>query len=320
VSARSSLIDVSMHIQRLFLVTLAFPSMLALSACTVTTPDASSGAGGKGGGGNGSITNSAGGGNTSICNAYCTKLNVCDNTYDVDTCTNRCLNANAATLPKLREEIVSSISTCLQEKDCNTVLNKDPLRTCAAEAVASSAPSSAATALCDALAKAATKCGDTLNKAACLSGAKLFNDGAIADAQKCTDKACTDIDDCVDAALGSISSGSPSSSSSSPGGGGGSDPPPPPSAAPGGPSCSAVGDGKKFDFKSSSCDACMASSCCGTASACSGDSSCSALWSCTLGCDNDTCEASCRQTHASGTSKLDAVQSCFSSSCAAACN
>src|SRR5688572_16043268 len=158
-----------MHTTKLAALTFV-PALLALAGCLGA--DANDATPGKGGGNN--TTTSATNGNTQLCDDFCGKLNTCDNTNDSDTCGNLCKNSLASTLPKLREEIVSSISQCLQEKDCNTVLNKDPIATCAAEAVASAAPSADATAFCDALYKARTKCGDTSNKAACLSNSKLF--------------------------------------------------------------------------------------------------------------------------------------------------
>ncbi len=209
-------------------VVLTVPAALALVACTGLDLQASPSE-------NKSTTVINVNGNGAICVEYCTKLNNCDNSRDLDTCTNRCANANASTLPKLREEIVSSMSSCLQGQDCKTILDKDPVATCAAEAVAASAPSEAATALCDAMAKAKTKCSDSYSKASCLTLAKLFNDSAIAEAQKCTEKPCDAIDACFDAALGAITDGDSST--------GDDDPPPSTSSSSGTTSSSSSSSG-----------------------------------------------------------------------------
>jgi hypothetical protein len=177
--------------------------------------------------------------NSGLCESYCTKLNTCDESADKQTCTNKCKNANAAALPKLRTEIVGDIEACIGAKDCSKVLKGDVINTCASEAVAEVAPSAAATAYCDSLQKTATKCDLTFSRASCLSAAKLYNDETIAEAQSCTDKSCSDVAACVNAALSFGGSSSSSSSSSSSGGSssssGGS------SSSSGGPSSSSSG-------------------------------------------------------------------------------
>lgn len=150
----------------------------------------------------------------SFCTTSCARLHSCDESKDEKTCKNACDNDNAATLPKLRSDIVGAMSSCIDEADCKTVLAGTVVATCADEASASVAPSEAATSYCDARVKSAKKCGKTVSNATCLTTAKLYNDTALADATECTDKACADVEECVDAALGSLKATSGGSSSS----------------------------------------------------------------------------------------------------------
>src|SRR5262245_25515382 len=92
---------------------------LVLAACGTTvvlvacSNDSSSGASSLG-------TNSSS--LNSFCSDVCTRINSCDNTRDLQTCTSQCQNDNAAAFPKLRADIVSSVQSCFDTTDCATVL------------------------------------------------------------------------------------------------------------------------------------------------------------------------------------------------------
>jgi len=172
-----------------------------------------------------------------FCNGYCKKLVGCDNARDEQTCQNTCKNQNAAIFPKLRVDVLSKVSSCIDQRDCKTVLSSDVIAKCSDEAVASVAPTETAKKFCDQLAATQTKCGGSAEKTQCLNRAKLYNDKALTDASMCTTKACADITKCVDAALGSLTT-QPSTSSPKDGDAGTNT----------GPMCSAIGAGRFFDF------------------------------------------------------------------------
>lgn len=246
-----------------------------------------------------------------FCGGYCKKLVGCDNTKDQQTCENNCKNTNAAVFPKLRSDVLGKVSSCINGKDCKTVLGSDVVSACSAEAVASVAPSETGKRFCDDLQTTDTKCGKTLDKARCLDRAKLYNDKALTDADLCTKKACSDIDACVDASLGSITT---STSTSTPDAGTdtGTDS--------GQTTCSAVGPGQTFDFMTMQCNDCAASSCCSQAQACSNSPTCSALWQCLLGCQSDqTCRSYCAQQYSTAVTTFNAFANCFSGACTSAC-
>ncbi len=277
---------------------LALPALALAAACATSTGDAP-----------GTDTTSTPD-SAAFCSGYCKKLVGCDNTKDEQTCENTCKNANAATFPKLRADVLGKVSSCINAKDCKTVLGSDVVGTCSAEAVASVAPSDTANRFCDDLGTTDTKCGKMLDKAKCLDRAKLYNDKALDDADLCTKKACSDVDTCVDASLGTITT-TGSSSTSSDGG----------TKDSGGPTtCSAVGTGDTFDFMQQACNDCAASSCCNEAQACANSPSCSALWQCLLACQSDqNCRSSCAQAYSSAVSTFNAFANCFSSSCSSQC-
>ncbi len=245
-----------------------------------------------------------------FCAGFCKKLVGCDNTKDEQTCENTCKNTNAAVFPKLRADVLGKVSSCINSKDCKTVLGSDVVTTCSAEAVASVAPSETGRRFCDDLGSTNTKCGKTLDKAKCLDRAKLYNDKALTDADLCTKKACADVDVCVDASLGAIHA--TSGNQTQPDGG---------SADSGTMTmCSAVGPGQTFDFHTMACNDCAATSCCAQAKTCSNSTSCSALWQCLLGCQGDqTCRNYCAQQYSSAVSTFNAFANCFQSSCSQAC-
>jgi len=242
---------------------------------------------------------------TAFCSGYCKRIGGCDNTRDVQTCENTCKNQNAAVFPKLRSDVVSKISTCIDALDCKTVLGSDVVSSCSAEAVAQVAPSEVGKRFCDDLGATDTKCERSLDKAKCLDRAKLYNDKALGDADLCTKKACADVDACVDASLGAIATTSTSDSDA---------------GTEAGAMCSAIGPGHTFDFQTTSCNDCNASSCCAPAQACASSPTCNALAQCLKACSNtnQACRNSCLSTFASGINALNAAAACFQS-CASSC-
>jgi hypothetical protein len=183
----------------------------AVWACSSTPPATSGDGGSVGVGGTGGASGAATGSIAGYCDESCTKVHECDSTKDLQTCTNNCSNANAATGPKLRSDFTGYLTTCVQSKDCVSVLNGAAFGACSDEAVAILAPSAVGADFCTKYEAAASRCNSTFDKAACFNKAKTFNDPALTGADACFDKACADITDCVKAALGDIKSGSTSS-------------------------------------------------------------------------------------------------------------
>jgi hypothetical protein len=142
------------------------------------------------------------------CESYCEQSHDCDQSINEQTCTNSCNNDFAALGPKLRTDFLKSISECVAQQDCATILAGDALSDCSEEAAATLSPSSSGTAFCSAYEKAVEKCDDRdFDKAACFEQSKAFSDSAIAAAQKCLDDSCDDIDDCVGSSLGEVTDG-----------------------------------------------------------------------------------------------------------------
>lgn len=234
----------------------------------------------------------------SFCTSLCDRQQACDSGLDHQTCKNDCTNTNAAIFPKLREDVVNLMVECFGAKDCKTVLAGEVVNACASEAVASVAPSSAATDFCDAHADAKKKCGSTASKATCLNDAKLYDDEAIAQAKNCTGRTCTEIDSCVTAALGKIGSGTVT----------------PPEE----PTCS-TGQFSELG----SCSTCAETACCAEAAACAADSSgycrnmmryCSYTYGSSSSC------SSYRSSASSQTIALaDAYFACAQSKCTSTC-
>ncbi len=162
--------------------------MTALAACNS-----------PGGGGGGSpYTESV----NEYCKSYCGKVSECDGMAVELTCTANCQNGAAATLPKMRADILTQIETCVKAKKCSDVLHGPVQAACAGEVVASASASTAATDYCSALDKALNHCGMTGgDKSDCLNNAKLFNDATLQLALKCTGLSCTQLKDCVSAEL-----------------------------------------------------------------------------------------------------------------------
>jgi hypothetical protein len=282
---------------------LVFPLNVALAgalasvlACTVRTQS-------------GPATGSAG--STSVedfCAVQCDRLNGCDASKDVSTCVNSCKNANAGSLPKYRNDVVSMVEGCVGKKDCRTVLSSSFVTTCVSEAVASISPSEAAASFCSELEAAQTKCGRTVEHAACLDVVAPFGDATIAEAAACASKACSAITDCLTAALGG-SSGSSSGGSSS-----------------GGSGSSGTGDASgactlSISSGSATCNACLERSCCAPDNACGRNSDCVAVMKCLGNCSSSdsACASACVSAHATGASLLQSFVTCESSSCSAAC-
>jgi hypothetical protein len=280
-------------------------------------------------------------GSDSFCGRYCDRVSSCDNAKDNQTCSDACSNQNAATVPKLRGDVVDLISKCLDSEDCKTVLSTNVVGTCANEAAAQVAPSTTATTFCDAYASSSTKCGTgSRDKAQCLTRAKLYNDVTLAKAKDCTSKACSDVDTCVDAALGSVSSANgtngsgtgSSGSGSSTGGSGGTG-----SGGTGSGSGSGTGTGgtggsggsgggsggtcPAVSDSTTTCGMCVSSSCCTEFSACVNDSSCNSLLSCLDSCaaSDTTCRNNCGSTYPSGITPYNTAVNCVSSYCPSAC-
>lgn len=225
-----------------------------------------------------------------FCGKYCGRVQTCDNATDEQTCTNACVNANAAVFPKLRPDVVDAIASCFDEKDCKTVLGGGAIATCASEAVASVAPSSVATEYCDELDAAAKKCGKSRDKASCLNTAKLYNDTALTGARACAQKACADIDTCVSAALGGFgkttTTPTPDAGTTT--------------------SCSLTGS-----TGIAACDQCLRESCCSQANACFANSSCRSVISCVNSCGGgSTCMQQCFSSYPSGASLASSLYSC----------
>jgi hypothetical protein len=159
----------------------------------------------------GSSTQGKGGGSSAssvsvedYCSNLCGRQSACDESRDVDTCTNGCMNVNAAIMPKLRGDMVSSALSCIETKDCATVLKGTADDACLSEAAASVAPTEAGQTFCSDWASSAKKCGASFNKAACLEGSKLYTDTALTQGSKCTTKACPDVVDCIRTTLGTV--------------------------------------------------------------------------------------------------------------------
>ena len=236
----------------------------------------------------------------SFCGAMCNRVQSCDKSLDTQTCENECTNGNAAVFPRLRSDVVSLIVACFDGKDCKTVLGGEFVGACTADAIATVAPSAAASSFCDALASAKKTCSGATakTKADCLNTSKLYGDDAIAQAQNCVKRGCSEIDTCVSAVFGSLG-GSVTTSKPSTNGG-----------------CTS---GQFSDL--GSCSTCAETSCCAEASACYGDSNCRDIArSCLV---NGTSSTVCSQAYSgagtSARSLASTLLSCSSSKCSSTC-
>jgi hypothetical protein len=273
---------------------------VSASACTAATGSGSSGG-----------SSSGGGQAQDFCSSLCGRVNDCDQTQDKDTCVNNCQNQTATTVSKLRSDVVTAVESCVQSKDCATVLSSSFFDTCLSEAVASIAPSSEATQFCNDWAAAETKCGSTLDQTACLDTVKAYSDDTVGMADACVSKACSDVEACIEAAFGW--SGNPTGGGSGGSGSGGSGSG---GSGSGGSTCSLT-----VTFSSASCNACVGASCCGGDRACGGTPDCIAELKCLGACasGNTVCTNACRSAHPSGDSVLVPFANCLESNCATAC-
>src|SRR4051794_20694944 len=57
---------------------------------------------------------------TDYCKSYCDRAHSCDNTIDEETCANKCANANAVVLSKLRDDVLDGLASCVAAKDCKS--------------------------------------------------------------------------------------------------------------------------------------------------------------------------------------------------------
>ena len=123
---------------------------------------------------------------TSFCDNYCSTVSGCDGAADLQTCNAECLNRSAATVPKIRTDILSSIQSCVKGKKCSEVLLGTVQQACANEVVAGASAPPSATEYCSALDKALLHCGMTAgDKSECLNSAKLYNDSTLNRATGC---------------------------------------------------------------------------------------------------------------------------------------
>ena len=272
-----------------------------------------------------------GGGGTAnaetFCKSVCERQNVCDRSRDTLTCINDCRNETATTFPKLRGEVSSMLTSCVNNKDCTTLTTTSTLLLqCAAEARATLAPSTMGQSFCTELVTAFDRCGsevsqvETITRAECLEITKLNNDRALSDARMCTQKPCRDIATCLDVTLAFTGTSSSGGGGSSPGGGG---------SSPGGGGSNPGGGGSSPGgavmcggaTAENGCQTCVFTSCCGSLMACASNAACASLFDCILECpDNDTaCEDNCANTYPDGISLINAYAGCFTNMCSAAC-
>jgi hypothetical protein len=237
----------------------------------------------------------------SFCAAMCSREESCDKGLDAQTCENTCTNGNAAIFPRLRSDVVDLIVSCFDDKDCKTVLGGEFVGACTADAIASVAPSGAASSFCDALATAKATCSGakSTTKADCLNSAKLYDDLAIAQAQNCVKRACSEIDTCVDAVFGSLG-GAPEATGTDTG------------------SCS------ETTFSDlGQCASCAADSCCTEATACYADGLCRDIAEActTYGFSSTECAQAYSNASSSSSSQTRAstLFSCAASHCTSTC-
>lgn len=141
------------------------------------------------------------GSTTGFCEVVCVKNHDCNQTVDVQTCSNTCDADFASSDGKLRADFLSGVSSCYQSRDCATVLAGDALGGCGEETKASLAPSKQGTSFCEKYASTVKKCGGTFQMPVCLSAAKTASDPALQEAEACLGKVCADVVACVNATL-----------------------------------------------------------------------------------------------------------------------
>ncbi len=157
-------------------------------------------------GGNGSEGSATSSG---LCATFCDRLTTCDTSQDRDTCSATCNDEIGRSLDRMRDDVQTSISACVDALDCKTVLQGDGVGDCVKQAAASVAPSATDKKSCEALVKAEVSCGnDAASVAGCLDNTKIYSDATLNQVLACTKKPCSEIDACLGAALGMASGGS----------------------------------------------------------------------------------------------------------------
>ncbi len=146
-------------------------------------------------------------GASSFCDNYCTRYASCKKDSDTQTCSYGCQDRSAATIPKLRGDLISNVQSCINNQDCATVLAGNgtvAYANCYAQNLATISASQAATDFCSAQDRAFAHCGRNTQggQAICLNEAKPFNDAILQAAQHCNTLACGQIESCVFATLG----------------------------------------------------------------------------------------------------------------------
>ena len=138
------------------------------------------------------------------CSQACAAERDCDKSLDAKACYSDCKEQLAAASPNLRSDFLVSITACVQDKDCPSLIAHTALDECRDEAVAQLTPSKEGTNFCNDLTTTAEKCMGEFNKADCLNQAKTFTDEAIVAAEECLGKSCSKIGACVEATLGVV--------------------------------------------------------------------------------------------------------------------
>jgi hypothetical protein len=141
-----------------------------------------------------------------FCQDYCTRINTCDATSQLATCTSSCSSANSTAFLTIRPDVITLVDQCIAAKDCKGLLSSTVVSSCSKDAAAAVAASDAANKLCDAVAASDTKCERTPDRAGCLENAKPYTDETLTAAKSCVDKACGDVTSCLMANLAVLSS------------------------------------------------------------------------------------------------------------------
>ncbi len=170
----------------------ACASLMAAAAC-------SSGVNGSSGGGDGPAGVAAS--PQQFCASLCNRMNGCDMSVDLETCTNQCMDETSTMVAKFRSDVVGQIETCFAKEDCATVLATGGISKCIDEAVASVAPTAEGMKFCDDWSNEAQTCGGSIDSGKCLDLAKVYTDSSLADADACTQKSCGEMVSCIYAAL-----------------------------------------------------------------------------------------------------------------------
>ena len=137
------------------------------------------------------------------CDKLCQKVNQCDSTRDVDTCSNLCQNELASIGPKLSAAYLAAVDQCVQDATCGELVIAAVTDACDTEARSKIAATSAAERLCESAKSAAEECSRlALPDAACINGVKVFADSPLNAAESCFDSSCDQHAACVAGELG----------------------------------------------------------------------------------------------------------------------